>query len=171
MLKGVPAFEEAYRVPLILRGPRIPMGRQFQQIVSLIDLAPTLVELTVDGTFECQGRSLLRLLQSEEPEWRSEAFAEFHGQRFFYTQRTLWQDNHKYIFNAFDEDELYDLDADPHEMRNLAREPAYRSVIERMAGRMWEIARQTDDYNMFQAQYGMFRFAPVGPESSGSRSP
>jgi arylsulfatase A-like enzyme len=168
MLKGVPAFEEVYRVPLILRGPGIPAGRQVEQVISLIDLAPTLVQLTTGGEFPCHGRSLLPLLQSEQPEWQSEAFAEFHGQRFFYTQRTLWQDNYKYIFNGFDEDELYDLAADPYEMRNLVRDPAFQPVLESMAGRMWEIIRQTDDSNMYQAQYGMFRFAPVGPEWPGS---
>lgn len=168
MLKGVPAFEEAYRIPLILNGPGIPAGRQVEKVVSLIDLAPTIVGLTTGGQFPCHGRSLLPLLRpqqrSEEAEWQSEAFAEFHGQRFFYTQRTLWRDNYKYVFNGFDEDELYDLDADPHEMRNLFHDPGHRPVLEAMAGRMWEIARQTDDFNLHQAQYGMFRFAPVGPE-------
>jgi arylsulfatase A-like enzyme len=90
--------------------------------------------------------------------------AECHGQRFFYTQRILWRDNLKYVFNGFDEDELYDLAADPLELRNLARDAAFRPDLETMAGRMWEIIRQTDDFNMVQAQYGMFRFAPVGPE-------
>ncbi|MBS1252970.1 MAG: Arylsulfatase [Anaerolineales bacterium] len=164
MLKGVPAFEGAYRVPLIMRGPGVPAGRQVEQVVSLIDLAPTLVELTAAGEFPCQGRSLLPLLQSDDPAWQSEAFAEMHGQRFFYTQRTLWRDNYKYVFNGFDEDELHDLAADPHELRNLAGDPAYRSVLEEMAGRMWDIVRKTDDFNMYQAQYGMFRFAPVGPD-------
>jgi len=167
MLKGIPAFEEAYRVPLILSGPGIPAGRRVGQIVSLLDLTPTLVQLTTGGEFSCQGRSLLPLLQSEQPEWRSEAFAECHGQRFFYTQRILWRDNYKYIFNGFDEDELYDLAADPYEMLNLAHDPTFQPVLEAMAGRMWEIIRQTDDFNMYQAQYGMFRFAPVGPEWPG----
>lgn len=167
-LKGVAAFEDAYRIPLILSGPGIPIGRQVDQIVSLVDLAPTLVQLTTGGEFPCYGRSLLPLLDSEEPEWSSEAFAEFHGQRFFYTQRVLWRDNLKYVFNGFDVDELYDLAADPYEMHNLALEPAYRPALEEMAGRMWEIARQTDDFNLYQAQYGMFRFAPVGPEWSAS---
>ncbi len=167
LLKGIPAFEEAYRVSLILNGPGIPAGRQVEQIVSLLDLAPTLVQLTTGGDFPCQGRSLRPLLQSEPAEWQSEALAECHGQRFSYTQRILWRDNYKYVFNGFDEDELYDLAADPHEMRNLARNPAGRPVLEAMAGRMWQIIRQTDDANMYQAQYGMFRFAPVGPEWEG----
>ena len=164
MLKGIPAFEEVYRVPLILTGPGIPAGRQVEQIVSLIDLAPTLVQLTTGNDFPCHGRSLGPLLQWEQPGWQSEAFAECHGQRFFYTQRILWRDNYKYVFNGFDEDELYNLAADPHELRNLAGDPAARPVLESMAGRMWQIICQTDDTNMSQAQYGMFRFAPVGPQ-------
>lgn len=164
MLKGVPAFEEAYRVPLLMAGPGVPAGRTVDEIVSLIDLAPTLVGLTTGDDFPCQGRSMLPLLQADTPDWTSEAYAECHGQRFFYTQRVVWQDHYKYVFNGFDEDELYDLAADPHEMNNLIHRTGQRRRIEDMAARMWEIIRETDDFNMHQAQYGMFRFAPVGPE-------
>lgn len=166
MLKGIPAFDDAYRVPLILAGPGVPAGRRVEQIVSLLDLAPTLAQLTTGGNFAGHGRSLLPLLQqSSRPEWPNEAFAECHGQRFFYTQRILWRDNFKYVFNGFDEDELYNLSADPRELRNLAVEPEFGPVLESMAARMWQIIRETGDYNMYQAQYGMFRFAPVGPEA------
>lgn len=164
MLKGIPAFEEAYRVPLIMAGPGIPAGKQVENIVSLLDLGPTLTALTSGNDFPCHGRSLLPLLELNNADWESTAFAECHGQRFFYTQRIVWHDNYKYIFNGFDEDELYDLNADPHELRNLAKQSAHRPVLEAMAARMWHIARQTGDYNLYQAQYGMFRFAPVGPE-------
>jgi len=164
MLKGVPAFEEAYRVPLIVKGPGIPAGRRIDHIVSLIDLAATITELTISERFSCQGRSLMPLLRGEESAWTDEAFAEMHGQRFFYTQRVLWRGRYKYVFNGFDEDELYDLEEDPHEMHNLAGDPSHQAIAEEMAARMWEIIRATGDFNMYQAQYGMFRFAPVGPE-------
>ncbi|NCF66064.1 MAG: sulfatase-like hydrolase/transferase [Chloroflexi bacterium] len=167
MLKGIPAFEGVYRVPLILNGPGIPAGRQVKEIVSLLDLAPTLVQLTMSDVFPGHGRSLLPLLQGRASDWQSEAFAECHGQRFNYTQRVLWRGDDKYVFNGFDEDELYDLAADPHEKQNLAGDPERRSVLESMASRMWEIMRETGDSNMTQAQYGMFRFAPVGPEADG----
>lgn len=166
MLKGIPAFEEAYRVPLVLSGPGLPAGRQVNRIVSLLDLPPTLVKLTTGNNFPCHGRSLLPLLQTRRPEWEDLAFAECHGQRFFYTQRILWHNDYKYVFNGFDEDELYNLAADPHELHNLAADPASRPVLEEMAGRMWEIIHRTGDENMAQAQYGMFRFAPVGPQSA-----
>jgi choline-sulfatase len=149
---------------LILHGPGIPAGRQVSQVASLLDLAPTLVQLTTGESFPGHGRSLVPLLQQEAAEWEPVAFAECHGQRFYYTQRIIWRDHYKYVFNGFDEDELYDLAVDPYEMSNLATDPAYRPVLEDMAARMWQTIYQTDDANMYKAQYGMFRFAPVGPE-------
>ncbi len=100
-------------------------------------------------------------------DWQPEAFAECHGQRFNYTQRILWRDSDKYVFNGFDEDELYDLASDPHEQKNLAGDPEHRAVLESMAARMWQIMRETGDKTMVDAQYGMFRYAPVGPQVAG----
>lgn len=164
LLKGVPAFEEVYRVPLILAGPGVPAGVEVDRVASLLDVGPTLVQLLTGQQFPCQGRSLLPLLDGDASGWTDEAYAEMQGQRFAYQQRVLWRDQWKYVFNTFDEDELYDLAADPHELRNLAGELDSRPLLERMAGRMWQIIGNTDDWNMLQAQYGMFRFAPVGPE-------
>jgi arylsulfatase A-like enzyme len=171
MLKGIPPFESVYRVPLVLTGPGVPAGQETDRIVSLLDLAPTLAELTLGEVFPCYGRSLLPLLQGETVNWDSEAFAECHGQRFNYTQRILWRGSDKYVFNGFDEDELYDLAADPSEVNNLAGDPASRLKLESMAARMWQIMHETDDWTMVDAQYGMFRYFPVGPEIvKGSRS-
>jgi arylsulfatase A-like enzyme len=163
MLKGIPPFEGAYRIPLIINGPGIPAGRDIPEIVSLLDLVPTLLALTGSEQFPCHGRSLLPLLQGNEANWHSEAFAECHGQRFNYTQRILWRENYKYVFNGFDRDELYDLAADPYEMNNLAGNPEYETLLEGMVVRMWEIMRRTGDKTMLGAQYAMFRYLPIGP--------
>jgi arylsulfatase A-like enzyme len=49
---------------------------------------------------------------------------EFHGLRYLYTQRSIiTDDNWKYIFTPGDIDEVYDLDSDPAEMRNLLHDP------------------------------------------------
>jgi arylsulfatase A-like enzyme len=73
---------------------------------------------------------------------------------------------YKYVFNGFDFDELYDLEADPHEMTNLAPGPVYAEVLREMATRMWQRTRETDDFDMVNSHYGMFRYAPVGPEAT-----
>lgn len=163
-LKGVAAFEEAYRVPLVLRGPGVPSGLRVDAPVSLVDLPRTLVRLLLGSDFGGHGHDLGPWLEGQQGV--GEAYAEFHGQRFRYTQRVLWQGPHKYVFNGFDEDELYDLDADPFERRNLAGDPAARPLLRALAARMWARARETGDRTFAEAQYGMFRFAPVGPEAA-----
>jgi arylsulfatase A-like enzyme len=166
-LKGVPAFEEAYRVPLVLRGPGVPAGRVVAAPVGLIDLGSTLVRLLLDEDYEGHGRDLAPHLEEGAPAATDgEAFAEFHGQRLRYTQRILWRDRWKYVFNGFAEDELYDLGADPFEGTNLAADPAHAPTLRAMAARLWGIVRDTDDRTLGDAQYGMFRFAPVGPEAA-----
>ena len=47
-------------------------------------------------------------------------FAEYHGTRYRVSQRVVWDGAWKLVFNGFDFDELYNLDDDPYEMRNLA---------------------------------------------------
>ena len=69
----------------------------------------------------------------------------------------------KYVFNGFDFDELYDLYADPHEMTNLAPDPAYADILREMAARMWQRVHETDDFGLAQSNYGRFCHAPVGP--------
>ena len=56
MLKGIPAFEGAYRIPLIVSGPGIPAGRQVNEVISLLDLVPTLGQLTLGQEFAGHGR-------------------------------------------------------------------------------------------------------------------
>jgi arylsulfatase A-like enzyme len=179
MLKGIPPFESAYRVPLLLAGPGIPQGCTISERVNLLDLGVSMLPLL--GLPQPQslpelpsiGRSILPLLEhslarltGSSPatlDWSSLHFAECHGQRFHYTQRILWWQDYKYVFNGFDQDELYNLAQDPHELHNLAPDSSQRPILEEMAARMWQVMHQTHDKNMTEAEYGMFRFAPLGP--------
>src|SRR5690606_16279825 len=179
-LKGVAPFEEAYRVPLVMRGPGIAPGTIVEEPVSLLDLGRTITSLLVGEEFGGHGRDLSAVLAGDEREAGAgavpgdgspepQAFAEFHGQRLGYTQRIIWRGSHKYVFNGFDRDELYDLSADPHELHNLAQLPEHREVLETLAAAMWREVRRTGDDTLGDAQYGMFRFAPIGPEARPGR--
>jgi arylsulfatase A-like enzyme len=167
--KGVgTAYEEVYNIPLIMRVPGLsPAGQIDDAVMSLVDIAPTLVDLCgAEPMPTAQGRSLRPLLEgsAEKNDWQ-DAYAEFFGQRFVYTQRIVWHGNWKYVFSPGGMDELYDLAADPHEMRNLAGEPARREMLVDMCKRMWLKMREIGDESLFKAQYATLRTAPVGPRS------
>src|SRR5690606_551645 len=169
-LKGVAPFEEVYRVPLLVSGPGIEPGTVIPEPVSLLDLGRTLVTLLLGEDFGGHGRDLSTRLRGGPPLERPQAYAEFHGQRLRYTQRIVWRERFKYVFNGFDDDELYDLVEDPHELVNLAKEPGSADVLRELAAAMWRVAKETGDDTLAEAEYGMFRFAPIGPAGAGRKS-
>jgi arylsulfatase A-like enzyme len=123
------AYDEDIRVPLIVRGPGVPAGRTIQHLALNIDLAPTLAEIAGVATPGfVDGRSLKPLLAAALPPTRAwrEDFAVEHWARpnaknpkppSYAALRTK---DHLYVEYVTGERELYDLNADPHEMRNLA---------------------------------------------------
>jgi len=118
----------------------------------------------VYGSPEAQGRSLRPLLEgrADLEQW-SEAYAEFFGQRFMYTQRIVWHKKWKYVFSPGGVDELYDLDNDPHEQQNLAQDPRYRPVLVDMVKRMWRKMEAIGDESLLNTHYSTLRTAPIGP--------
>jgi choline-sulfatase len=163
--KGIPCFNGAYHVPAVVRWPAgiANPGRRVDEFVSLADFAPTFIEaagLATDRHFA--GASLVPFLRDETPSaWRDAMHTQCNGVELYYTQRSVMTRDHKYVFNGFDRDELYDLRADPHEMRNLADDPAYEEVKREMCRRMWRFAYREDDSAI--NPYITVGLAPYGP--------
>jgi hypothetical protein len=65
-------------------------------------------------------------------------------------------------------DELYDLAADPDELRNLAAEPRWRPTLERLMGLVWERVQATGDRTLLNTHYYSMRFAVVGPNAAAA---
>ena len=119
--KGPFMYEEVYHIPLIVRWPgHVTPGSINDRFVSLLDFMPTILNLAgVLIPEDMDGRSLLPLLEGQEPEeWPDCFVAEWHGHRFLYSQRMMRWSHYKYVFNPGDIDELYDLEADPYELHN-----------------------------------------------------
>lgn len=110
-------YEEASRAPLVVRGPDTPAGETREHPVSLVDLAPTLLELArATGADSLDGVSLAPLLGTRPPavdQWRpavlfeAPQFAALRARDYVYIN---WK-------GAFTE--LYDVSRDPYQMRNL----------------------------------------------------
>ena len=69
----------------------------------------------------------------------------------------------KLVFNGFDYDELYNLEEDPHELRNLAGDPTCDAVRQDMMARIWQVAHRTGDQVLLGTHYAPMRFGIVGP--------
>lgn len=126
-------YEEAIRVPLVVRDPRLPAGRRGltrDELALNIDVAPTVLGaagLRPPGAM--QGGDLAPLyLGGTAPPWRDEFFYEHptitSRDRIPASQGVVRRD-WKYVYwPEFDHEQLFDLQADPHEVRNLAGDPA-----------------------------------------------
>lgn len=185
---GVPAFREAYHIPVVARWPKgiVRPNRDVDDIVWLADIAPTLIDLAGASAQDRKtGRSLAPLLADERPaDWRDDWYSQTNGNEVYYTQRAVMTDRWKYVYNAFDYDELYDLQRDRLEMTNLihpdrypqpapftsqvgeTRQPLPRispeleAVRRDMMARIWDFAIREND-SIFSA------FAPVAVATYG----
>lgn len=163
--KGIPCFEGAYHVPAVIRWPAVVQspGERVGAFTSLADFAPTFIEAAgqpIDRHFA--GASLLPFLRGETPEgWREAVFTQCNGVELYYSQRSIMTKEYRYTFNGFDQDELYDLRSDPHEMINLASRPEYESIKRELVGRLWRFAYEQGD-SMINP-YITVGLAPYGP--------
>jgi N-acetylglucosamine-6-sulfatase len=117
--KSVP-YEEAIRTPFFIRGPGVPAGQEKSQIVSNVDLAPTFADLaTAEPPTNPDGRSLEPLLSGSPPQaWRDALLLESRVRN-----RPIWAglrtERYAYIEYETGEKELYNLEADPYQLRSV----------------------------------------------------
>jgi len=122
-------YEEAMRVPLVFSHPDLKAGRRDGLALNM-DILPTALSLLGIDFEDRQARDLSPEVRDTEAPARSALLAEYHGLRFLYAQRMLVSDaGWKYIFSPGDDDELYHLPSDPHEMRNRAADPDCAAVL------------------------------------------
>ena len=146
------AYEEGIRSPFVFRFPRkIKPGTRISDLVICQDIAPTLIELAGGKPgAQIQGRSLLPLLAGRRAGWRKSVLIEYWAENAMpwlvgMSYKAVRTDRYKYIHwvnrGRSDElDELYDLERDPYELKNLARGPAVRAVRARLKKELSRLA-------------------------------
>ena len=152
--------ESAVRLPTALcgpsahrQGPGFDGGGRIQQLVSLVDLPPTLLDAAgLPVPEEMQGRSIVPLLHGNAAEWPEEVFIQISESQVGRAVRThRWKysvvapDKEGWRDPAADhyiEEYLYDLEADPYELTNLLGYESHQKVAavmrERLIRRMVE---------------------------------
>jgi len=140
-------YEESARVPLQIRWPGVVSGGQrITSATSLVDVTATIVEAAgvpseLRELLQSDGDSLVPLLIGEESEWKDEAFSELLAHGTVTPSAMIRKGNWKLFYTHGDppEIELYDLAADPGEVINLADDPAYADIRQRLISRILKI--------------------------------
>jgi arylsulfatase A-like enzyme len=122
-------YEHSMRVPLVIAGPGIPANQQTDAMCYLFDVLPTLGALCgVAGPKTSEGIDLTATLRNPAtPARRSMLFA------YRNVQRALRDERWKLVrYPQIDRNQLFDLNADPHELTNLVDKPEHAERVRAM---------------------------------------
>lgn len=130
--KSILVYDEVYNVPLIFWGEGIPQRGPVNALVELVDVMPTLLDLLkLPVPRSVKGRSMVATLKGEAA-GRESVYAENPAMRMIRTAEA------KYAYHPGGEEILFDLRSDPHEHRNLAKDPSAAQLLEKMRALMRE---------------------------------
>lgn len=138
------AYEASIRVPMLMYSPALSGRRTIDQMVANLDIAPTIMDLMgLDKPSHMDGDSFLGLVQGQPTAWRDHFIYCYYWEKNFPQSPTVFalrEDRFKYIsyYGIWDADELFDLQADPSESKNLIADPQYADLIASMETRLYD---------------------------------
>ncbi len=164
-------YEESLRMPLVIRWPgHIKPSTTNNAMVMNIDFAPTLLEAAgASVPKDMQGRSFLASLDGRKlKDWRTSIYYRYyhypgdHQVQPHYGVRT---DRYKLIYyNKLDEWELYDLEKDPRELRNVYTDKSYAGTVKKLKAELARLRKDLDDRDQFAEELSngsVFREVPL----------
>ena len=166
--------DSSIRVPTAFSGPGFRGGGRVEELVSLVDLPPTLLDAAGIGIPDhMMGKSILPLLRGHREGWPEEVFIQISEDQVGRAVRT-----HRWKYSVvapgkdgfvepssdhYIEEYLYDLEADPYELTNLIRSMAHSEVADTMRKRL---LRRMGDAGEKQPEIG--KAEPLLDDSGGN---
>ena len=148
-------WEWSARVPLVVSVPSGRRGARVESNTSLVDLAPTLIEigggaakLPEGMVAELAGNTITALLDGEDNEWPDIAISDYLAIGPCVPCRMVKKGQYKYLFTHGQPDLLFDLVADPDELQNLAEDREHAAIL----GGLRQIALQDYDPEALMAE-------------------
>lgn len=133
--KSYSMYDETTKIPLFIK----PAGKDYESytqsaFVGTCDIYATILDQAGIGPLADygygDGRVLTPFIHDRNYPWNNEIVTEGMGAfEIVATQRMYRKDKYKYVFNAGDKEQLFDMEADPDELDNLAYQPAYQQVL------------------------------------------
>lgn len=137
-------FDWSAKVPLLVFDPRARKPRRIAEPVSHVDLLPTLMDYATDGKAPpwvepIDGRSLVPLVATGDSSGEGEAFAEYTAEGVTGPCCMLRSGKYKYVYTHGHPDLLFDMEADPNELVNIAqRQPQVLAALKAKLLSWWD---------------------------------
>jgi N-acetylglucosamine-6-sulfatase len=176
-------YEPSLRVPLVMRGPGVPVGQKVTRTVSLVDVAATIAEVAnAEPRLERDGAPLpldgLSLIDTATggPGWQIspiEAGDQSGVGRDSWWYRGVRTKRYVYVkYENTGEIELYDLRHDPHQLNNLAYRPTHRQTRRALATKLRLLRNcagpDCHSVKAGRVPQGVSDGAPIHPDELGS---
>lgn len=181
-LKKVDVYDPSTRIPLVVSGPQVPRNATVRDWTSNVDLPATILELAKaprpGATFPLDGAPLTPYLSDPARKTGRVVLHEAYDDNGKIDYQAVRAGRWKYVRYATGETELYDLQADPHELRNRhrdARFPKVRKELRRLLAQQAECRGDGcfvdgySDYWDVNVRVDRLRLERVGPERSRVR--
>jgi choline-sulfatase len=124
-------YEESAGVPMMMAGPEVPQGIVCREPVSLIDCFPTILQCVgaqrAAADADLPGASLFDIVRGTAP--RRTVMSEYHASGSATGAFMVRKGQFKFVYYVGMPPQLFDLDADPQEKRDLARDEGYGGVV------------------------------------------
>jgi arylsulfatase A-like enzyme len=138
-------YEHSVKTPLVIVGPQVPKNERNSAFSYLLDLYPTLCELTgIKYPATIDGKSLKNAIVEKKPEGREHIYLSYIN-----IQRAIKQGDYKLIrYNVGGQEriQLFNLATDPLEQNNLADAPAYRPKVDELTRLLSQEMRDLGDF-------------------------
>lgn len=120
-------WEDGTRTPMIIVGPGIAKGKVCSKPAQLLDIYPTLLELTgLKSDAKLEGNSLVPLLKNPQADWQHMARTSFGPGNY-----SIVSERYRYIHYNDGSEEFYDRTKDTHDWDNVINTPKYAEVIKK----------------------------------------
>ena len=145
-------YEESFRTPLLVRYPKeIKPGTVIDALVQNLDYAPTLLDYAgIKAPEDMQGESFRELVAGKTKKWRDAVYYTYYEYPAVHMVKRHYgvaTDRYKLMHFYYDNDEweMYDLQEDPMEMKNIYDDPDYAKVREDLHKKLEELRKKYGD--------------------------
>ena len=153
-------YEESFRTPLLVRYPKeIKAGTKIDKLVQNLDFAPTFLDYAgIEAPDEMQGESFRKLVAGKTDKWRDAVYYTYYEYPSVHMVKRHYgiaTERYKlmHFYYDIDEWEMYDLQSDPSEMKNIYNDPEYADTQKILHERLEELRNYYGDSDELNDKY------------------